>query len=170
MRSARILTAAAAMLALGALGGCMSPAPFAPRDGGSTGYTDQELSTTRWRVTFAGNSATPRQTVENYLLLRSAQVALQAGYDWFVFDTRDTHADRRYFTEFDGGPDWGFHHHFGYWGGWGYADTYSTTTRYEAYAEIVLLTPSQAKAEPRALEAKDVIAHLGPPPPPPPPH
>ena len=47
---------------------------------------------------------------------------------------------------------------FGYWGGWGFA--YDPTvdvvvrTNYEAYAEIVLLTPDQAAKEPRAVECR----------------
>jgi hypothetical protein len=165
---------AAGLVSLLALGGCETPAPFAPRDGNSTGYTDERLATNRWRVTFTGNAATPRETVEDFLLLRSAQVTLQAGYKWFVFDTRDTHAKTYYHTEFDG-PGWGgfggFHRHFGWYGAFGpdAADSYPTTD-YEAYAEIVMLTPEQAKAEPRAIDANDVVAHITPPPPPPPAH
>lgn len=143
---------------LGALAGCVSPAPYAPRNSGPTGYTDQQLSTTRWRVTFTGNSATPRQTVENYLLLRSAEVTLHAGYEWFLIDIRDTRADRRYFTQYDNWPGWGFRR-WG-WGGFDDAETIETTARYEAYAEIVLLTPAQGKADAKALEARDVVAHL----------
>ena len=36
------------------------------------------------------------------------------------------------------------------------------TTRYEAYAEIVLLTDDQAKSEPRAINAQEVLDHIGP--------
>jgi hypothetical protein len=35
-------------------------------------------------------------------------------------------------------------------------------TNYDAYAEIVLLTPEQAAREPRAINAADVISRLGP--------
>ncbi len=50
---------------------CTAPAPYAPREpGGNTGYTDQRLDENRYRVTFTGNSVTPRETVEDYLLLR----------------------------------------------------------------------------------------------------
>ena len=35
-------------------------------------------------------------------------------------------------------------------------------TNYDAYAEIVLLTPEQAAKEPRSLNAADVIARIGP--------
>jgi hypothetical protein len=158
---------AAGLLAALAVSGCESPATFAPRDGHLSGYTDERLGANRWRVTFTGNAATSRETVENYLLLRAAQVTLQSGYKWFVFDTRDTHARTSYHTEFDD-PWPGFHRHFG-WYGWygpGYADSYPTTD-YEAYAEIVMLTPEQAKNEPRAFDASDVVARLTPPPPPP---
>lgn len=164
---ARGVFAAATFVSLFALGGCETPAPYAPLAGHSTGYTDERLGANRWRVTFIGNAVTKRRTVENYLLLRAAQVTQQSGYRWFVFDTRDTEAHTAYHTEFEGYP--GFYRPFGwYWHDWDYADAYSIT-RYEAYAEIVLLTPDQARNEARAVDANDIIAHLTPPPPPPPP-
>jgi len=36
------------------------------------------------------------------------------------------------------------------------------TAAYEAYAEIVLLNGAEARAEPRAIPAADVLARLGP--------
>src|SRR4051812_25185673 len=84
-------------LAVGDLAGCMAAAPYAPRRAGqSTGYTDRELAPNRFRVTFTGNSATPREQVEDDLLLRAAEVTLAAGYSHFVFDTRNTQAQTRY--------------------------------------------------------------------------
>ncbi len=174
----RATIAAAGLVSLLALTACESPAPYAPLDGNSTGYTDQRIAANRWRVTFTGNSVTPRETVETYLMRRAAEVTEQSGYRWFVFDTRDTQAHTSYHTEFDPWVGWGgWHRGFG-WYGWygppGYADTYSTT-RFQAYAEIVMLTPEQAKGEPRAIEASDVLNHLvpsapmGAPPPAPPP-
>ena len=155
-----------------ALAGCATPAPYAPRGPGqATGYTDRQLSDNRWRVTFTGNSVTPRETVENDLLLRSAEVTLAAGGTHFVFDTRDTRADTRY-DAIPSGP--GF---YGYWRfhpRWGY-DPFGppvdivSTTKYESYAEIVVLNDAQAAREPRAVDARAIIAHLTPPPPPPPP-
>ena len=63
-----------ALLALLVLVGCATPAPYAPRGPGmATGYTDRQLSDNRWRVTFTGNSVTPRETVENDLLLSSLE-------------------------------------------------------------------------------------------------
>ena len=157
------------LMAAGLLAGCMTPTPYAPRtEGQRTGYTDRALTSTRYRVTFTGNSVTPRETVENYLLLRAAEVTRAAGYSIFMFDTRNTRADHTYQAVPYGppGPYWGFGRGFGGWGGWGFAYDPAmdvvVRTNYEAYAEIVLLTPEQAAKEPRAINAADVISHLGP--------
>ena len=56
----------------------------------ATGYTDRALTQNRYRVTFTGNTVTPRETVESYLLLRAAEVTRAAGYSHFMFDTRNT--------------------------------------------------------------------------------
>ena len=161
-------------LAAGLLAACMGPTPYQPRlEGDRTGYTDRALAQNRYRVTFTGNSATPRETVESYLLLRAAEVTRAAGYSSFMFDTRNTNANHSYQT-IPYGPDpfwgpgfgWGRRGYWGYWGGWGfpYEPNYDVVvhTNYDAYAEIVLLTPEQAAKEPRAINAADVIARLGP--------
>jgi hypothetical protein len=157
-----------ALLAFALTAGCAEePAYFGPAGPDHpTGYTDQQIDQNRFRVSYQGNSATPRTTVENFLLLRSAQVALQAGYPYFAFDTRDTKSKTTYFSSFTGWPGWRGYGRYG-WYGWGAPpfDQDATSvpiTRYEAYAEIILLTDVQGKADPRALDAKSVIAHLGP--------
>jgi hypothetical protein len=161
-----ILPKIVALAAVALLAGCAQPAPYAPRGAGQqTGYTDRQLAPNRWRVTFTGNSATPREQVEDDLLLRAAEVTLAAGYGHFLFDTRDTRADTRVtaFPEYEPGPFWGrgwrFHP------AWGY-DPFApdvdivTTTRYQAYAEIVTLSDDQATHEARAVDARAVIQHL----------
>lgn len=158
------------------LAGCVQPTPYGPRmEGSRTGYTDEQLAKNRFRVTYAGNSVTPRETVENYLLFRAAQVTLASGYTAFAFDDRDTKAKTTYLSSFNGFPGpYGFYRPFGwYWHNWGFDEDVQSRpiTRYEAYAEIVMLTADQAKADPRSLDAQDVLARLGPrvlPPPPPP--
>ena len=163
-----------APLILGALllAGCMAPTPYVPRlEGQQTGFTDSALAKNRYRVTFTGNSVTSRETVESYLLLRAAEVTRAAGFDQFVFDTRNTRANTSVqtvpsFEPVD--PFWGRRGGYGYWGGYDSGFGYDpdvdvvVRTNYEAYAEIVLLSPEQAAKEPRALNATDVIAHLGP--------
>ncbi|MGZ5932350.1 MAG: CC0125/CC1285 family lipoprotein [Rhizomicrobium sp.] len=150
-----------------ALGACVSPTVYkAAGPDHHTGYSDQRLADNRFRVTFRGNSATLREKVEDYLLLRSAEVTREAGYSWFEFDTRSTEAKTTYQTDFAGWPGWG--PGFGwYWHSWafdplGRVSTTVPTTSYEAYAEIILLTPEQAKGDPHSLRAEDVIARLGP--------
>lgn len=155
--------AAAALLGLSA---CASePAAYAPKmPGASTGYTDQQLTSDRYRVTFTGNSATDRQKVEDYLLLRSAQVTLNSGHSWFMFDTRTTQAKTTYMSTFNRWSGW---RGYGwYWHSWAWGRPYSATsrpiTRYQAYAEIVVLSDAQAKEEPHAINAHELIQHLEP--------
>jgi len=145
------------------LAGCESLPPYHPSEGpGATGYSDQQLAGNRYRVTFTGSSATRRDAVENYLLLRAAEVTLKAGSHTFLFDTRDTKAKTTYYSDFAGWPGWpgrGW-----YWHSWPYERQFDAfaVTRYEAYAEIVLLTDEQAKAEPRAVNAQEVLDRIGP--------
>ena len=172
-----LLRPAAGALALtlmaGLLTGCMAPSPYAPRlQGSQTGYTDRALTQTRYRVTFTGNTVTPRETVESYLLLRAAEVTRAAGYTNFIFDTRNTRANTSVQTvPYGPEPDpffvgWGRRGGLGGWGGWGFAYDpmvdVVVRTNYEAYAEIVLLTPEQAAKEPRSLNAGEVITRIGP--------
>lgn len=153
-----------------ALAGCQTGPLYAPAQGPrDTGYSDQKLGENRYRVTFQGGSGTRRETVENYLLLRAAEVTRNAGYEWFAFDQRDTESKTSYITPFGGYPLWGWHHFGWYHRTWLYdpwdpfwADNPIPRTRYEAYAEIVMLTPAQAKDDPHALNATDVIGRLGP--------
>ncbi len=149
------------------LAGCANPpTPYQPRLAGqTTGYTDRALTQNRYRVTFTGNTATPRETVESYLLLRAAEVARAAGFTSFMFDTRDTRTNTSVqAVPYLGPPDpfWGRRGPWGYWGGYGFAYDPAVDvvvrTNYEAYAEVVLLTPEQAAREPRAVNAADVTS------------
>ncbi|MDE1937821.1 MAG: hypothetical protein KGI68_02275 [Alphaproteobacteria bacterium] len=148
------------------MSGCQTVTAYHPQTANDrTGYSDEQLSDNRYRVTFTGNSTTPRDLVEDYLLLRSAEVTLKAGYHYFVFDTRDTKAKTTYHSDFVGWPGWPGYGW--YWHSWPYdpgmatADSFPST-RYDAYAEIVVLTDEQAKNEPRAVNAEEVLKHVGP--------
>jgi hypothetical protein len=157
---------AATLLSAG-IAGCTTPAVYAPQtQRGGTGYTDERLAQNRFRVTFTGNTATPRVQVEDYLLYRAAQVTLDSGYVAFEFDARDTKAKTTYFSTFEGFPHdpfWPGYEFGWYWHNWAFDDVQTRpVTRYEAYAEIIMLTADQAKSEPRALDAHDVMTRLGP--------
>ena len=149
------------------LAACATPAAYAPRrPGEATGYTDLELAPGRYRVTFTGNSLTARDTVENYLLLRAAEVTLAAGGTHFLFDDRDTRARTTIHADpvgpgYWGAGGWGFRPAWGY-GPFGPPLMISQATRYEAYAEIVVLKPGQEANEPRAINAHEIVSHLAP--------
>jgi hypothetical protein len=153
------------ILATIALAGCQSGPVYAPQSSStSAGYSDKQLAANRYRVSFHGDSATRREIVEDFLLRRAAEVTQAAGYAWFIFDQRDTKARTRYYSDFAGWPGWPGYGW--YWHNWdfGFPSESVPITNYTAYAEIILLTDSQASGNPRALNAKDVLAHLGPPP------
>src|SRR3546814_12577753 len=78
-----------ALLALGMLTACATTTPYQPvRDG--YGYQDQRIEGNRYRVTFAGSTAKPRQTVENYLLYHAAELKLARGNDYFIVTQSST--------------------------------------------------------------------------------
>src|SRR3546814_14353968 len=62
----------------------------------------RSIENNRFRINFAGNSDTPKQTVETYLLFRAAELTLKSGYDYFVFASDSTDASTRYLQSFDG--------------------------------------------------------------------
>lgn len=79
----RVFRTASAALVAAALAACSAtPTPYQAQ-GDDGGYTDQQLESDRYRVKFAGNTATPRETVEDYALFRAAELTLQSGNDYF---------------------------------------------------------------------------------------
>jgi hypothetical protein len=93
------------------LSGCETATPYQPlsRHGSSAGgYSDQQIEANRFRVTFAGNSMTSRETVETYLLYRAAQLTVEHGFDWFEMADRNTEKhSSTYVTEPFGPGPWG---------------------------------------------------------------
>ena len=106
----------------------------------------------RVRISFSGNSLTDRDTVENYLLFRAAELTLQQNKDYFIIADRDTRANSRLVASgFDRSP-------FGYrffsrrhgWAPfydpfWDDPSDYREVTRYEAFAEITMYSRPQAR-------------------------
>ena len=180
----RIRTAAIAALGIAiALGGCETATPYQPLNQGSQasgGFTDQRLDSDHFRVTFQGNTLTSRETVETYLLYRAAELTVAQGYDWF--ETVDKHTERDQSTYVD--PFYGPGNPWGYWrpswryygGGFGWrawgpywgdpfwADSINiqTVQKFEATAEIVMRHGPKPSSDPRALDARAVLANLGP--------
>jgi hypothetical protein len=170
----------AVILALG-LAACETATPYqpaAPNTATAGGFTDQQIDSNHFRVTFQGNSVTPRQTVENYLLYRAAELTVKQGYDWFEMVDRKTNNQQEVFAA---GPPYGWYWH-PYWRVWGrhgwrggaywgdpfWGDPFwddfdvQTIDRYEAEAEIAMGHGPKPADDPKAMDAREVMSHLGP--------
>ena len=150
------------------LAACGTPTPYQPVSDGH-GYADQPLETDRYRVTFSGNSLTSRETVENYLLYRAAEVTLERGFDYFVIAEDDVERNTRYRTTFSGvgapfGSVYGYGSRFGspFFGGGLSTATSRPINSYEAYANILLRRGEKPVNNPEAYDARDVLARLDP--------
>jgi len=86
------LSASAAILAA-----CATATPYqaASAPGAFDGFSQTMIENDRARVSFGGNSLTDRETVENYLLYRAAELAVERGFDNFTLQQRDTEAKKR---------------------------------------------------------------------------
>lgn len=185
---------ALATVASGALlvAGCATETTYRPATGqgfSRTGYSDRQIEPGRFLVSFAGNTVTPRDTVERYLFFRSAELTLQQGYDYFVMADRDTDRQTRtYTTPGIGGGPWGYGGLGGYWGPswryygrpWGYGRGFGwspwygggfggwndfdiqTVDRFEATAEIVMRKGPIPRDNLRAFDARKVVETIGP--------
>jgi hypothetical protein len=167
MQHANIRTAfaGAALFTLAALSACApNPTPYLPAASNKGyGYSEQQIEQNRWRVTFTGNTDTPRQMVENGLLYRAAQLTKANGYDYFVVATQDTEPSTRYRSTFTGYQGFGHFHH-SWWGAGfdtGYSDSYPVTN-YSAYADIVMVKGKKDVNDFKAFSADEVEAKLGP--------
>src|SRR6185369_6328552 len=127
-----------------------------PGQSSSRGYSESQIEANRWRVTFAGNSLTSRETVEGYLLFRAAELTVQQSYDWFSIAERNTDKNVRTYVDpypFYSpwyGPSYGYWRpswrYYGggygwrtwdpYWGGpfWGSSVDIRTVEKFEAAA------------------------------------
>ncbi len=56
---------------------------YAPASKAGYGYSDTRIEEGRYRIAFAGDGATSPDAVEDFALLRAAELALAGGYDWF---------------------------------------------------------------------------------------
>ena len=106
----RNLIVAASVLTLAA---CETATPYQPASepGGFDGFSQQLIENDRARISFGGNSLTNRETVENYLLYRAAEVAVERGYETFTLQERDV--ERKSTRRVSPGAN-GFDPYFGY--------------------------------------------------------
>lgn len=161
----RLITIGALLVFLSACS--TAPSLYAPADNGGYGYSEQRLEQDRYRVSYSGNSATPRERVEDYLLYRASELTLQNGYDYFVMTARDMEPRTSYYGS--GVPYAGWPPGYGFYGygsrgfGWGLSTgTRRPVTRYRAYADVVLHRGEKPEVDNWAYDARDVMDQLGP--------
>ena len=152
-----------AFIVLALLVACATPTPYAPAKNGE-GYAEQQLERDRYRVSFAGNSVTPRETVENYLLYRAAEIALESGHERFQVVTQEADKETVYlgsvdlFSSSGCGP---YPYYDSTCGGFAYG-TSRPITSYKAYANIILVPNSDSRRNDRTYNAREVLDKLGP--------
>ena len=183
MKALPLKTLAMTMAAGLALAACATATPYQPAglNGQRGGYAEQRLENDRFRVSFSGNSLTSREQVEQSLLLRSAELTVESGYDWFSTVNRATDRDTRFvgtpdpfysrYNSFYGpywGPSWRYYRS-GFWspwdryGPWGANDfDVRQVDRFEANAEIVMGRGRKPAGDPNAFDAREVVQNLGP--------
>ncbi len=85
----RLVLPAFAALALAAC--TTAPTRFQPAAGRDpVGFSEIRIEPGRYRVTFQGGAGAPAAQVQDYALLRAANLALANGYDWFRVTDRAT--------------------------------------------------------------------------------
>jgi hypothetical protein len=162
----RALTAAALTLALG-LAACVTPTPYQAASGSTAiggGYAEQKLDDTHYRVSFRGNIATPQAQVESYLLYRAAELTQSAGGDWFEMADQTTHDNATAWTTPAFEPRWGYWRPHWTWYHVGWDDDYETERQdsYLASAVIAIGHGALPAGDPKAFDARQVLANLGP--------
>lgn len=159
----RVLLAASLLILLGA---CAMETPYQPSEG-RYGYSEQQIEDNRYRVTFTGNPSTPRDTVQNYLLYRAAELTVQQGFDHFTVVDRDVERSTRYYTQ--GYADDFYYDRFGsrrgirrfYRPSFYSANAYPVN-EYSSFAVIVLAEGDKPEDDANAYDALDVLQRLQP--------
>ena len=158
-----VSTLALVLLLIGCAG---KPTPYQPK-ADRTGYSQQQLDAQTWRVQFAGNINTPRETVENYLLYRSAEIMLFGGYDKFVMLEKDiernvNYRGTGYYPHFGYGLHHGLHHGHHYGLGYYGPVNYSPVVSYSGTATIRIYSGGPPPNNAPIYDAQEIVQQLGP--------
>ena len=141
------------------LAACATRTPYQPMQKGQ-GYSEQKLEAGRYRVTVVGSTATPRETVENYLLYRAAELTVAAGYERFSLRDQQTDAE-------PGGSGSGVSVGVGGFGGVargvglgvGVGTGSGSKLAYRTQADVLMLSVD-APVSPSTFDARQVIDNL----------
>lgn len=156
------------LVAVTSLAACVSATPYRQaQHQNDYGYQEQKIEQDRYRLSFAGNAETSRQTVENYLLFRAAELTVQEGKDYFIVTNSDTErtteqqstvvGDSRFHFGFGHHSRYGHHHGFGL----GFNVFSTSYDDYEAFGVIVLKSGKKPADNFDAYDARQVLENLG---------
>ena len=136
--------------------------PYGPADSDGYGYRETRIERDRFNVVFAGDSGTPPGVVENYALLRAAELSLENGYDWFRVVRRFVEPSTRGGVNVGGGVGSGS---FGRRGGVGVGvggdfGTVGARTYFTARLDV-LMGRGEKPGEANAYDARSLVESLG---------
>ncbi|MBX9747858.1 MAG: hypothetical protein K2X34_13215 [Hyphomonadaceae bacterium] len=78
-----------AFAAIAALAACAStPPPYAASTGSGAGYSETQIESNRYFVTYRAPNGADAALIQDYALLRAADLTLQNGREWFWVDRR----------------------------------------------------------------------------------
>jgi hypothetical protein len=161
-RHKRRRIAGATLFALLLAGCTAAPLPYQARTGGELayGYADGKIDALHYSVVYTDND---RDRADNFLELRAAEIARNAGFAYFVFDKRGTGTAKKTENQFQTEqPDQSVRR--GQTANDYIPEAYSgaVSMYFSAAGQISLLTQDQAKAEPKAIAVSDVLARAKP--------
>lgn len=111
------------------------------------GYAETQIEANRVRVTFTGDSSTPRETVETYLLFRAAETTLARGYDYFVVVDHNVAEASEYRRTGPPAPPI-------------VPRNYREVTRYQGMSDIIMSKGARPVGNATAYDARAVHANL----------
>ncbi|MEO1150051.1 MAG: hypothetical protein AAFW83_03585 [Pseudomonadota bacterium] len=158
------------LFAATALAACSTITPYQAADGGRYGYSEQQIESNKFRIVFSGNTLTDLSTVENYVLLRAAELTLATGDDYFITLGASTDVDRSFRSNGTvfGGAGFGrpgfFYGGFGGFGG-GFGNTATTTRERQAYTIGTIIETfkgTKPAGVGTAYDARSVVSNIGP--------
>lgn len=158
----------ALLVGVSLLAACVTATPYRQAEHDHDyGYQEQKIEQNRYRISFAGNSSTNRQTVENYLLFRAAELTLENGKDYFVVVTSDTEKNTEQHATVVGAPrfTYGYGHHYGH--GYhhglsvGFNIFQTSYSDYEAFGVVILKSGEKPADNHNAYNAREVVENLG---------
>jgi len=160
MKSNMIKQIAAVAIVTLALGACaLQPTPYKAKGDTRYGYSEQRLEADRYRVRFAGNDVTERDTVQNYLLFRAAELTLANGFTYFrMLDEQvDEIEDDETVVVSGGHGIYSYPLIFGT-----RISTVKGSTRFEAGAQFKMLKSRPEKDDAYVFDAREVKRNIGP--------